>query len=524
MRRIRKALSAVLALVMLLSLVVPVSAEGEAATFPGAGSLKSQTATFTVTADPAKPLQDDSGDRLVTFHIYVSGTVPIQAFSFNLAPSEGLELANTLKANAADPGFCYSYPKSAVAWAEGEGKYDTFGYSNDATNPMYFAAAGMDAGQGISAQTEVLTIVGRVAANTTYSLGLTNVIAGDGDTVDSTANQFTRVVTPTSGKTGPWEPNVSASTDATDAAEPVATFTVKLSHGDMTVDSFTGGLWFDTSQLAVTKIETLGGYSSLASGVVSELSTVAEANQTGRIGAAFVRTEEQTFAAGDILAVTFRSRGDYEDVAVTPYENSDGANGFIGNGTSVTVSTKTPLGVTVSGTALSWNGTDDATYVLYPASMSDAAIKAEWKAGDSFSGTVCGSKSAPTASGKQYAQTFSFDLVTADEYKLAIFKPGKYVPKIMSITVDGADLALGEIKLWLYGDVNYDGKIDTNDVIQINRHINTKGSLITVGTVDEIAEKQLVCDINNDGIIDTNDVIQINRYINTKGSLFNNFN
>ena len=71
--------------------------------------------------------------------------------------------------------------------------------------------------------------------------------------------------------------------------------------------------------------------------------------------------------------------------------------------------------------------------------------------------------------------------------------------------------------------MNYDGKVDTNDVIQVNRYVNTKGSLITVGTADEVAEKKLICDINNDGIIDTNDVIQINRYINTKGSLFNNF-
>lgn len=511
MRRIRRALSAVLALVMLLSLVVPVSAEGEAATIPGVGSLESQKATFTVTADPATPQQGASAVRLVKFHIYVRGTVPIQAFSFNLAPSEGLELADTLKVNAADPGFYYDYPRSALAWAEGEGKYKTFGYSNDTANPMYFAAAGMDAGHGISAQTEVLTIVGRVAANTAYSLGLTNVIAGDGDTVDSKANQFTRVVTPASGTTGLWEPNVSASTDA---AEPVDTFTVKLSHGNMTVGSFTGGLRFDASQLAVTKIETLGGYNSLASGVVSELSTVAEANQTGQIGAAFVRTEEQTFAAGDILAVTFRSREE-GTATVTPYEDSDGADGYIGNGASVTVSTKTPLGVTVSGTAVSWNSTDDATYVLYPASMSDAAIKAEWKAGDSFSGTVCGSKSAPTASGKQFEQTFTFDTVAAGSYKLVIFKPGKYVPKIVPITVDSTDHDCGQLKLWLYGDVNYDGVINTADGMAIYRKAAGKPSVFDLSADSDIL---LSADINFDGVINTADGMAIYRKAAGKAS------
>lgn len=447
MRRIRRALSAVLALVMLLSLVVPVSAEGEA---PGTGSLAGETATFTVTADPATPQQDASAVRLVKFHIYVSGTVPIQAFSFNLAPSEGLELADTLKVNAADPGFYYDYPRSALAWAEGEGKYKTFGYSNDTANPMYFAAAGMDAGHGISAQTEVLTIVGRVAANTAYSLDLINVIAGDGDTVDSKANQFTRVVTPASGTTGLWEPNVSASTDA---AEPVDTFTVKLSHGDMTVGSFTGGLRFDASQLAVTKIETLDGYNSLASGVVSELSTVAEANQTGQIGAAFVRTEEQIFAAGDILAVTFRSRGE-GTATVTPYEDSDGADGYIGNGASVTVSTKTPLGVEVSGTVKSYGSASEAVTVT---------LTKQGETAPAFTDTLTGaSGSAP------YSQNYSFATVPAGTYTLKVEKKN-HVIREYDIVVDVMSVEQSVV-VHLKGDINGDGKLTVADYGKVLRH------------------------------------------------------
>lgn len=475
MRRIRRALSAVLALVMLLSLVVPVSAEGEA---PGTGSLAGETATFTVTADPATPQQDASGGRLVKFHIYVRGTVPIQAFSFNLAPSEGLELADTLKVNAADPGFYYDYPRSALAWAEGEGKYKTFGYSNDTANPMYFAAAGMDAGHGISAQTEVLTIVGRVAANTAYSLDLINVIAGDGDTVDSKANQFTRVVTPARGTTGPWGPNVSASTDA---AEPVDTFTVKLSHGDMTVGSFTGGLRFDASQLAVTKIETLGGYNSLASGVVSELSTVAEANQTGRIGAAFVRTEEKTFAAGDILAVTFRSRG--EDTAtVTPYEDSDGADGYIGDGAPVTVSTKTPLGVTVSGTVTSYNNTADVVTVEL------------WK--DDVTAAVYTTTTSDTAA-------YKFDSVEAGSYTMKVSK-NNHVTREYEITV-GNEAVIQDVKIHLRGDINGDGLISSGDNTLMMRHIR-RTSLLT-------GYQYQCADINGDGAIASGDNTLMMRHI-----------
>lgn len=475
MRRIRRALSAVLALVMLLSLVVPVSAEGEA---PGTGSLAGETAAFTVTADPATPQQGTSGGRLVKFHIYVRGTVPIQAFSFNLAPSEGLELADTLKVNAADPGFYYDYPRSALAWAEGEGKYKTFGYSNDTANPMYFAAAGMDAGHGISAQTEVLTIVGRVAANTAYSLDLTNVIAGDGDTVDSKANQFTRVVTPASGTTGLWEPNVSASTDA---AELVDTFTVKLSHGGMTVGSFTGGLRFDASQLAVTKIETLDGYNSLASGVVSELSTVAEANQTGQIGAAFVRTEEQIFAAGDILAVTFRSRGE-GTATVTPYEDSDGADGYIGDGAPVTVSTKTPLGVTVSGTVTSYNNTADVVTVEL------------WK--DDVTAAVYTTTTSDTAA-------YKFDSVEAGSYTMKVSK-NNHVTREYEITV-GNEAVIQDVKIHLRGDINGDGLISSGDNTLMMRHIR-RTSLLT-------GYQYQCADINGDGAIASGDNTLMMRHI-----------
>lgn len=484
MRRIRKALSAVLALVMLLSLVVPVSAEGEAATFPGAGSLESQTATFTVKADPAKPQRDASGVRLVTFRIYVSGTVPIQAFSFNLAPSAGLELADTSKANADDPGFCYSYPQSAAAWAEGEGKYKTFGYSNGAANPMYFAAAGMDAGQGISAETEVLTIVGRVTAGETYSLGLTNVIAGDGYTVDSMANQFTRAVTPASGKTGPWAPNVSASPTTDVTTGQVDTFTVKLSHGAMTVGSFTGGLRFDTSQLAVTKIEKLNGYNSLASGVVSELSTVAEANQTGRIGAVFVCTEEQTFAAGDILAVTFRSRGDCENVAVTSYEDSDGANGYIGDGASVTVSTKTPPGVTVSGTVKSYG---DASETVTVTLLQDGTEVGKW-------------------SGTGNSAAYSFDAVAAGEYTLKVEKKG-HAPWTETITVGAEDITGKNLTVYLYGDVNGDGEVKNSDKVYLARHLAGWEGYEILPTGSAVA------DVNHDGVLKNSDKVYLARHL-----------
>ena len=160
-------------------------------------------------------------------------------------------------------------------------------------------------------------------------------------------------------------------------------------------------------------------------------------------------------------------------------------------------------GVTVSGTALSWNKTDDAVYLLYPAATTDDAIKTEWK-NDSYTGTACTGKGDIVASGKQYGQSFTFSNVAAGDYKLAILKPGKYVPKIMAITVGSTDLALGELKLWLYGDVNYDGKVNSRDAAQILRYDAENRTF----TAEEVA----AANVNQDKSVNSRDAVQVLRY------------
>ena len=46
----------------------------------------------------------------------------------------------------------------------------------------------------------------------------------------------------------------------------------------------------------------------------------------------------------------------------------------------------------------------------------------------------------------KFAQTFQFDTVAEGDYKLAIFKPGKYVPKIVPITVGSTDHDCGALQ------------------------------------------------------------------------------
>ena len=181
-----------------------------------------------------------------------------------------------------------------------------------------------------------------------------------------------------------------------------------------------------------------------------------------------------------------------------------------------------PGGVTVSGTALSWNDSDDAFYYLYPSDTADKDILAQWKTGGTVSDYTCtGTGEAVTAmtvDGKRMqAQAFSFDTVAAGEYKLVIFKPERYVPKIVHITVDSTALDLGQLKLWLYGDVNYDGQVNTTDATQVLRYFNSKGpNVFSQGSAQDRADRLLAANVDGNLIINTTDSTQILRHFNNK--------
>lgn len=179
-----------------------------------------------------------------------------------------------------------------------------------------------------------------------------------------------------------------------------------------------------------------------------------------------------------------------------------------------------PVGVTVSGTAASWNSTDDAVYLLYADTVEDATIKAEWKAGTYatagnvvYTGTK-GTITAATVDGKaMQSQGFSFAGVANGTYKLAIFKPVKYVPKIVTVTVSGSDVELGTQKLWLYGDVTYDGNVNAIDALQIQLKSVGSSSFFDVGTEADKAEKMAAANVSEpllgDTIVNAIDALQI---------------
>ena len=134
----KKVLSLVLSLVMLLSLVVPVSAEG---TYPGSGDLADKTAAFTIEADDTT-LYDNGGEQIVKFHIYAESkdNVPIRAFQFTLVPSANLTLATELAENSS---FSYGYMNTDTlikSTTNVDGMYSRFEYTPDS---RFFGAAGL---------------------------------------------------------------------------------------------------------------------------------------------------------------------------------------------------------------------------------------------------------------------------------------------------------------------------------------------------------------------------------------------
>lgn len=333
----KKVLSLVLSLVMLLGLVVPVSAED---TYPGSGNLTDKTAAFTIEAD--KTTLYGEGEQIVKFRIYAESkdNVPIRAFQFTLVPSANLTLATERAADNA--GFNYAYQNAGklikIPASNPNGMYELFEYTPDS---RYFGAAGTDEGKGITTKTEIMTIMGKVSGVGKYTLSMTGVVAGNGDAPDKVTQKFTSTVAgaTVTVKTESERPQPNLSlTLSTDKVKVGDTFTATLSNKDMTVSSFIAQLEFDKGMLAVTKIEQLGGFAKLAAGATIDpvLSTPDEANDRSLVGVGFVRGSDKTHEAGEFLRVTFEAKAT-GSTAISLYEDSDGADGYRGDAKSGTV-------------------------------------------------------------------------------------------------------------------------------------------------------------------------------------------
>lgn len=469
----KKVLSLVLSLVMLLSLVVPVSAEG---TYPGSGDLAGKTAAFTIEAD--KTTLYGEGEQIVKFHIYVESVdnVPIRAFQFTLEPSANLTLATELAADNA--GFNYAYQNTGKlinSPSNMDGMYRRFEYTPDS---RYFGAAGTDEGKGITEEkTEIMTIMGKVNGVGDYTLSMSGVVAGNGDARDKVTQRFTSTVagatvTVKPGSARP-QPNLSLTLSKSNV-KVGDTFTATLTNKDMTVSSFIAQLEFDKGVLAVTKIEQLDGFAKLAAGATIDpvLSTPDEANDRSLVGVGFVRGSDKTHEAGEFLRVTFQAKA-AGNTAISLHEDSDGADGYRGDisGGTVMVEAAAVTGVTVSGTVKSYGSASEVVTVT---------LTKQGETTPAFTDTLTGNSAA-----------YKFENVSAGTYTLKVEKKG-HAPRTESITVGDGNVTK-DVTVYQYGDVNRNGTVTVLDASWIRQH------LVGKKTFDEY-QLQLA-DVNKSGNI-----------------------
>jgi len=167
-------------------------------------------------------------------------------------------------------------------------------------------------------------------------------------------------------------------------------------------------------------------------------------------------------------------------------------------------------GVAVDGTITSWDDiNDDAIVNLYDPTYSDADIRADMENGTPVNAienvATLGTPTYDSVS-KRYNQSFSFADVSAGDYKVAIYKTGKYVVKVATISIGATNINAGALKLWLYGDVNDDGIINSSDHQRLFEHLN--GTNLLTG------DALLAGDVNKDENTNSSDHQRLFEHLN----------
>ncbi len=217
------------------------------------------------------------------------------------------------------------------------------------------------------------------------------------------------------------------------------------------------------------------------------------------------------------------------------YQNKDGQAGV--DYTAPTAHVKLNIegnpesGVSVSGTVKSWDSNANTTVRLYDDSVSDDDIRTDMRKDTSElakdNAAELGDITAD-ADGRHFDQTYQFKKVKAGSYKIGIEKKGKYVVAVVAVTVAKENVTVDAQQMWLYGDVNADGDVNSIDTTQILRYISSKTSVFASGTEEEESYRKYAANVTayseNDTVIDSRDTTQILRYISKKTSVFDSIN
>lgn len=211
--------------------------------------------------------------------------------------------------------------------------------------------------------------------------------------------------------------------------------------------------------------------------VVSQLldwSTL-QPGRTYRVYAYAVAADGYSFA--EYTVNRFKIYNEEGKVVDTPYGTIDGNRGDYANFyVEFTMPGEASAGVTVSGTATSFNSdTDDVTIQLIESGASEAAYEAIVK-GDATGYSIAG--------------------VLPGTYTMKVMKQN-HVTREYTVTV-GSSNVVQDVKIWLLGDVNGDGTINVKDKKLIFNHLNDPSGALTGYALD-------VGDVNRDGTINVKD-------------------
>ena len=234
--------------------------------------------------------------------------------------------------------------------------------------------------------------------------------------------------------------------------------------------------------------------------VVSQLldwSTL-QPGRTYRVYAYAVAADGYSFA--EYTVNRFKIYNEEGKVVDTPYGTIDGNRGDYANFyVEFTMPGEASAGVTVSGTATSFNSdTDDVTIQLIASGASEPAYETIVK-GDATGYSIAG--------------------VLPGTYTMKVMKQN-HVTREYTVTV-GSSNVVQDVEIWLLGDVTGDGVVDISDATQIKRKYNGKTSIFGSADAETETYRLIVANVySSDDSIDITDAAQIKRYYNGKSSIF----
>ena len=160
-----------------------------------------------------------------------------------------------------------------------------------------------------------------------------------------------------------------------------------------------------------------------------------------------------------------------------------------GDRTTLTVGYSVPVASGVRGQVVSFHDDSDVTVSLF----ADGSAEPKY--------TVAVPGGTKDSAGK-YTATYDIPEVAPGTYTMQVSKKN-HVTRAYTVTV-GAENVTQDVEIWLLGDVNGDGKVNTSDVGKANSH--AKGTSTLTGYDFACA------DVNGDGKVNTSDVGKINSH------------